>query len=103
MGIWRLCDQDFEMKRLQPTMTHTSYSLIVWRANWCHDRSELVGSDGNTNSGKYVSVLQKVLLPIFSSGEMIKEDSLVTEGGAPCHTAKITQDLLDENVIKKLL
>ena len=46
-----------------------------------------------------ISILQKGLLPIFSSGRIIKSESLFMEGGAPCHTAINTHDWLLQNGI----
>ena len=41
-------------------------------------------------------------LPIFSSGKMNKFESLFMEDGAPCHSAKATQNWLSQNGINKL-
>ena len=56
----------------------------------------------NINSAKNVSILQEGFLPIFSSGKMNKFDSLFMEDGAPCHSARATQNWLRQNGINKL-
>ena len=65
---------------------------MVWGAIWIDGRSELVECQGNITSGKYVAILQKDFLPIFSSGKMTKNESLFMEDWAPCYIAKDTQD-----------
>lgn len=100
--VWRLCSQEFDLKRLQPTVKHRGHSVMVWSAIWSDGRPELVECEGNINSTKYVSILKKGLLPIFSSSRMSKVDSLFMEDGAPCHTAQATQHWLRQNGINKL-
>lgn len=100
--VWRLCSQEFDLKRLQPTVKHRGHSVMVWSAIWSDGRPELVECEGNINSTKYVSILKKGLLPIFSSNKMSKVDSLFMEDGAPCHTAQATQHWLRQNGINKL-
>ena len=75
---------------------------MVYGAIWSNSLSELVECQGNINSVKRVSILQKGFLPLFSSGRMIKHESSFMEEGAPCHTAKATQNWLNQNGIKKL-
>ena len=86
---WRLNNQEFDIKRLQPTVKHGGYShVMVWGGTiWSNGRLELVECQGNITSVKYVSILKESLLPIYSSGRMIKNESLFMEYGAPCHTA----------------
>lgn len=47
-------------------MKHDSYTMMVWWATECESKN---------NSDKYVPMLQKIF-HIFSSGEMIEENSL---------------------------
>ena len=75
---------------------------MEWGAIWSESPSDLVECEGNINSAKYVSILQEGLLPIFSSGKMNKFDLLFMEDGAPCHSARVTQNWLRENGINKL-
>ena len=100
--VWRLCSQEFDLKRLQPTVKHGGISIMAWGAIWSDGRSELVECQGNINSGKYVSILKEGLIPIYSSGRMSKNDFLFMEDGAPCHTAQATQNWLRQNGIRKL-
>ena len=60
---------------------------MVLSAIWSFGWLELVECQSNINSAKYVSILQEGLLPIFSSGYIIKHDSLFMKDEAPCHTA----------------
>lgn len=54
----------------------------------------------SVNSDTYVSISWKGLFQIFSSGELIKGDSLIMEDMTPYHMAKMFRDWLDENTIK---
>ena len=74
--VWRLPRQEFDLKRLQPTVKHGGFSVMVWGVIWSEGRSDLVKCEGNINSAKYVSILQEGLLPTFSSIKMNKFDSL---------------------------
>ena len=84
-------------------MKHGGFSVMVWGAIWSDGRSDLVECAANINSAKYISILHKGLLPIFSSGKMNKVNSLFMEDGAPCHSARATQHWLSQNGINKLL
>ena len=59
----------FDLKRLQ-LVKHGDFLVMVWGAIWSDGRSELVKCERNINSAKYVSIIQKGLLPIFSSDRM---------------------------------
>ena len=75
--IWRLNNGEFDMKRLQPTVKHGGYFVMVWCAIWSDGLSELVECQGNIISVKYFAILQEGLFPIFSSGRMVKELILI--------------------------
>lgn len=77
--FWRLSDQGFDLKRLQLAMKHGSFSEMIWRVIWTNGWSELVEYEGNINSGKDLSILQKRFFRIFSRAEMFREDSLFME------------------------
>ena len=81
---------------------HGGLSVMAWGAILSEDRSDLMECEENINSAKYVLVLQEGLMPIFSSGRMNKFDWLFMEDGAPCHSARVTQNWLHQNGINKL-
>lgn len=74
--IWRHWDQECNVKKLQPAMKHSRCSIMVWETVWNNYWSELVECEGNIKPDKYMSILQKGFLPIFSRGERIKEEYL---------------------------
>ena len=93
VGLWvrRLNDHELDIKRLQPTVKNGGYSVMAWGAIWSDVCSELVECQGNITSVKHVSILLEGILPIFSNGKMIKNESLFMEDGSPCFIAKKTQ------------
>uniref|UniRef100_A0A8C4Q4Z9 Transposase n=1 Tax=Eptatretus burgeri TaxID=7764 RepID=A0A8C4Q4Z9_EPTBU len=78
------------LNRLQPTAKHGGFSVM------------LVECVGNINSTIYISILGNGLLPVFSTGQMVKNNTLFMEDGAPCHTAKKNKEWQDGNGIKHL-
>ena len=92
----------FWMNRLQPTVKHGGFSVMVWGTIWHDGKSELVVCKGRINSTKYIEILKEGLLPIFASAHVDENHHLFMEDGAPCHSAKSTQAWHQENDIQKL-
>ena len=101
-SVWKSPDQEFWMNRLQPTVKHGGFSVMVWGAIWHDGKSKLVVCEGRINSAKYIEILKEGLLPIFASAHVDKNHHLFMEDGAPCHSAKTTQAWYQENGIQKL-
>ena len=102
LWVWRLNNQELDIKRLQPTVKHGGYSGTVWDAILSDGRYELVECQEDIISVKYVSILQESLLPIFFSSKMMQNGSLFMEDGASCYAVENTQDCLLQNRIRKL-
>ena len=100
--VWRLPQQEFDLKRQQPTVKHGGFLVMAWGAIWSDGRSDLVECEANINSAKYVLILHEGLLAIMSSGKMNKVNSLFMEDGVPCHSARATQLWLSRNEKNKL-
>ena len=97
-----LNNQDYDIKRFQPTVKDGGYSVVAWGAIWSDCRSELVDCQGSITYTKYVSVLQEGLLPIFPSGRMIMIESLFMEDEVSFLTAKHKQAWRFKYETKKL-
>ena len=74
--VWRSPDQEFWMNRLQPTVKHGGFSVMVWVAIWHDRKSELVVCEGRINSAIYMEILKEGLLPIFASAHVDKNHHL---------------------------
>ena len=97
--VWRKTGEEFELKNLQPTVKHGGLSIMVWGAIWTGGRSELILCEGSINAAKYVEILKKGLLPIYSRSGLRRRSTLFMEDGAPCHSAKLTKDWQARNGI----
>ena len=67
-------------------------------------RSELCLCSNGVKATEYVKVLETNLLPIFKNRRLkvTKKNFLFQEDGAPCHTAKTTQEWIKKAGINKL-
>ena len=81
-------------------MKYSGFIVMIWGTVLRNGHSELVDCLGSITSVKYVSIFQVGILPIFSSGRMIKNESLFMEYGVHCRTAENTLDWLLLNGIK---
>ena len=68
--VWRSPDQEFWMNRLQPTVKHGGFSVMVWGAIWHDGKSKLVVYEGCINSAKYIEILKEGLLPISGTSSI---------------------------------
>ena len=74
--VWRSSDQEFWMNRLQPTVKHGGFSVMVWDVIWHDGKSELVMCEGRINSAKYIEILKEGLLSIFLPALMLTRTTI---------------------------
>lgn len=99
--VWRRSDQAFDLNCLQPTVKH-SFSVMVWGAIWFNGRSKLIHCQGSVTSIVYHNILQQGLLPIYTAGDISKQETLFMQDNAPVHTAKTTKAWLQQEGISCL-
>lgn len=92
-------DQEFSSPR--PDQRGPFDTSLFFAKRSMGDNLRCKAFEGNINWDRYVSILHKGFLPLFSGGEMIKGGSLFIGDGAPCHMVNTTHGLLDESGIKK--
>ena len=96
----RLINYELDIKRRQPTVNHV-ITLYGSNAMWRNGRFEPAVCQGNITSVECAFILQEDILPIFSSGWIIKNVSLFIEYTADWDTAIITQDWILKNRRKR--
>ncbi|CAI9721478.1 Hypothetical predicted protein [Octopus vulgaris] len=72
--VWRLPNQEFDLKQLQPTVKHDGISVMVWGAVTSNGHSELIKCVGTINSEKYIKILKQGLLPVYSHNNITKNE-----------------------------
>lgn len=61
MWFWKLCDQEFDVKILQPTLKDGSYTVFIWASVPSNGNSEMVVCEGNNiNSDKCVRYAESI-------------------------------------------
>ena len=69
-------------------------SVMIWGAISKQGVSKLVEVKPKTKALDYIQILEEGLIPIYGDDDIFQQD------GAKCHTAKITKEFFEDNLIE---